>query len=209
LWALQGALTCSGAIDVRGNDPRRLGAAEARRLVTLVPQTAADLLYLPSVGAECAQADAESDAEPGTTAALLRTLGVDVPDDRDPRDLSEGQRLALVLAVQLAAKPPVLLLDEPTRGLDYRAKGELRGIVQQLAAQGVAVLISTHDVEFAAATSTRTLLMADGQVIADGPTADVLTSSPAFAPQVAKVFAPAPVLTADDVARTITTQGPA
>lgn len=209
LWALQGALTCSGAIDVRGNDPRRLGAAEARRLVTLVPQTAADLLYLPSVGAECAQADAESDAEPGTTAALLRTLGVDVPDDRDPRDLSEGQRLALVLAVQLAAKPPVLLLDEPTRGLDYRAKGELRGIVQQLAAQGVAVLISTHDVEFAAATSTRTLLMADGQVIADGPTAEVLTSSPAFAPQVAKVFAPAPVLTADDVARTITTQGPA
>ena len=46
-------------------------------------------------------------------------------------------------------------------------------------------------------------------MIADGPTAEVLTSSPAFAPQVAKVFAPAPVLTADDVARTITTQGPA
>ncbi|MCW3156903.1 ABC transporter ATP-binding protein [Micropruina sonneratiae] len=201
LWALQGALSCSGAIEVRGQDPRRLGAAEARRLVTLVPQTAVDLLYLPSVGAECAQADAESDAEPGTAAALLAELGVDLPPERDPRDLSEGQRLALVLAIQLAARPPVLLLDEPTRGLDYRAKAELRRIVTDLAARGEAVLISTHDVEFAAATSTRTVLMADGEVIADGTTTEVLTSSPAYAPQMAKVFAPVEVLTPDDVAR--------
>ncbi len=200
LWALQGALTCSGTIDVAGQDPRLLAAAEARRVVTLVPQTAADLLYLPSVGAECAQADAESGVAPGTTAGLLRTLGIQVPDDRDPRDLSEGQRLALVLAIQLAARPPVLLLDEPTRGLDYSAKGELRAIVRDLAADGRAVLISTHDVEFAAATSRRTLLMADGEIIADGSTAKVLTSSPAYAPQMAKVFAPLPVLTPHEVA---------
>ena len=201
LWALQGALTCAGEIAVCGRDPRTLSAAGARRQVTLVPQTAADLLYLPSVGAECAQADAESDVAPGTTAKLLRTLGVDVPDDRDPRDLSEGQRLALVLAIQLAVRPPVLLLDEPTRGLDYRAKAELRRMIRTLAAQGVAVLISTHDVEFAAGASRRTLLMADGELIADATTADLLTSSPAYAPQMAKVFAPVPVLTPDDVAR--------
>ncbi|MGC3995838.1 MAG: ATP-binding cassette domain-containing protein [Propionicimonas sp.] len=201
LWALQGALTCAGEITVGERDPRRLSAAQARRLVTLVPQTAADLLYLATVGAECAQADAESDAEEGTTASLLARLGVDVPDDRDPRDLSEGQRLALVLAIQLAAEPPVLLLDEPTRGLDYSAKAELRRIVQRLAATGVAVLISTHDVEFAAAVSTRTLLMADGELIADGTTAGLLTSSPAYAPQMAKVFAPVPVLTPEDVER--------
>lgn len=201
LWALQGALTCAGEIRVDGRDPRRLSAAEARRLVTLVPQTAADLLYLPTVGAECAQADAESDAARGTTAGLLRALGVEVPDSRDPRDLSEGQRLALVLAVQLAAGPPVLLLDEPTRGLDYRAKAELRAIVHRLAARGVAVLVSTHDVEFAAATSSRTLLMADGELIADGTTTSLLTSSAAYAPQMAKVFAPVPLLTPDDVRR--------
>ena len=200
LWALQGALSCAGAIDVRGQDPRRLGAAEARRLITLVPQTAADLLYLPSVGAECEQADRESDAEPGATAALLHGLGVDIAPDADPHDLSEGQRLALVLAIQLVAGPPVLLLDEPTRGLDYRAKAQLRGIVRTLASAGTAILISTHDVEFAAATSGRTLLMADGEVIADGTTSEVLTSSPAYAPQLAKVFSPARVLTADDLA---------
>ena len=201
LWALQGALSCSGDISVGGLDPRGLGAAKARRLVTLVPQTAADLLYLPTVGDECDQADRESEAPEGTAVGLLAELGVTLPSDCDPRDLSEGQRLALVLAVQLAAKPRVLLLDEPTRGLDYRSKADLHRIVDRLAAGGMAVLISTHDVEFAALASRRTLLMADGELIADGGTADLLTSSPAYAPQMAKVFAPIPVLTPDDVAR--------
>ena len=201
LWALQGALSCSGEIAVAGTDPRTLGAFDARRLVTLVPQTASDLLYLPTVAAECAQADAESHAPAGTAAGLLAELGTDVPGERDPRDLSEGQRLTLVLAIQLAAGPKVLLLDEPTRGLSYQAKAELQRIVRRLADGGIACLISTHDVEFAAGLSQRTLLMADGEVVADGSTVDVLTSSPAYAPQLAKVFAPVRVLTVDDVAR--------
>lgn len=199
LWALQGALTHAGQVMVEGRDPAELPAAQARRLVTLVPQTAADLLYAPSVAEECDLADAESGAAPGTTAALLRRLGVDVEPSRDPRDLSEGQRLALVLAIQLSAAPPVLLLDEPTRGLDYAAKADLARIVTELAATGMAVLISTHDVEFAAGVSRRTLLMADGELIAEGSTVDLLTSSVAYAPQLAKVFAPAPVLTVGDL----------
>ena len=201
LWALQGALTSAGTITVNGQDPRRLSAAEARRLVTLVPQTAADLLYLPTVKAECAQADAESGADPGTTRDLIVRLGLDLPSDRDPRDLSEGQRLGLVLAIQLAARAPVLLLDEPTRGLDYAAKAQLHQILDALAEDGIAVALSTHDVEFAALASRRLVLMADGEVIADGSTADLLTSSPAYAPQMAKVFAPVPVLTPADVER--------
>ena len=63
-----------------------------------------------------------------------------------------------------------------------------------LAAEGRAVVVSTHDVEFAAAATHRTIVMADGDVIADGPTRQVCTSSPTFAPQTAKVFAPVPVL---------------
>ncbi len=201
LWALQGALTSAGTISVNGQDPRRLSAAEARGLVTLVPQTAADLLYLPTVDAECAQADAESGAEPGTTGDLIARLGLDLPPDRDPRDLSEGQRLGLVLAIQLAARAPVLLLDEPTRGLDYAAKAQLHQILDALVDDGIAVALSTHDVEFAALASRRLLLMADGEVIADGSTTELLTSSPAYAPQMAKVFAPVPVLTPAAVSR--------
>lgn len=195
LWALQGALSHAGSVSVAGVDPSDLPATAARRLVTLVPQTAADLLYLPSVAAECDRADADADAAPGTTAALLVELGVDLDPDRDPRDLSEGQRLALVLAIQLSAKPTVLLLDEPTRGLDYRAKAELAAIITRLAGGGMAVLISTHDVEFAATVSQRSLIMAEGEIIIEGDTASVLTSSVAYAPQLAKVFAPAAVLT--------------
>ncbi|WP_130866034.1 ABC transporter ATP-binding protein [Acidipropionibacterium timonense] len=212
LWALQGATRSSGKVEVRqagghGADPRRADPATARTLVTLVPQTASDLLYLPSVGAECHQADTESGVPEGTTAALLRTLGVDLPADRDPRDLSEGQRLALVLAIQLSARPAVVLLDEPTRGLDYAMKRELGRIIRQIADGGsstpaahpAAVVVSTHDVEFAAATSDRTIVLADGQVVADGTTRAVCTSSPAFSPQIAKVFHPADLLTVADV----------
>ncbi len=199
LWALQGGLKSTGSLAVDGADPRGLAAPAARRLVSLVPQTASDLLYLPTVAAELAQADHETGSPSGTAAALLERLGAALAPDADPRDLSEGQRLSLVLAIQLAASPGVLLLDEPTRGLDYAMKDQLVLILGRLAADGHAVVVSTHDVEFAAAVSRRTVVMAGGDVIADGPTREVLTSSPTFSPQTAKVFAPVPVLVPAEV----------
>ncbi|MDT0341112.1 ABC transporter ATP-binding protein [Streptomyces litchfieldiae] len=205
LWALQGSgPRRSGSVAVAGADPGELAAHEARALVGLVPQSAADLLYLHTVEEECAQADAESDASPGTCRALLERLAPGVPGRHHPRDLSEGQRLALVLAVQLTAAPRVMLLDEPTRGLDYHAKRAFGRTVRDLVAGGGAVLIATHDVEFAAATADRVTVLAEGEIVADGPTADVLCSSPAFAPQVAKVLRPLPWLTPDQVASALT-----
>ncbi len=180
-------------------DPRALGAGERRALVGLVPQSAADLLYLDSVGAECDQADRESGAEPGTCARLLAGVAPGILSDRHPRDLSEGQKLALVLAVQLTADPPVLLLDEPTRGLDPTAKAALSDVLRGLAARGRAVVVSTHDVEFVAECSDRVVVLAAGEVVADGPTSEVVVSSPAFAPQVSKVTGPGPWLTVADV----------
>lgn len=200
LWSLQGQLHPSGRIEIDGHEPARLSPAEARRVVSMVPQSASDLLYLPTVAAECAQADRESEATPGTTAALLDRLGIRVDPDHHPRDLSEGQKLALVLAIQLSASPSVLLLDEPTRGLDYGMKARLASIVRELADGGRTVLISTHDIEFAAGVSDRTIVMAEGEIVADDTTRAICTSSPAFAPQAAKVFAPVPVLTAAEVA---------
>lgn len=208
LWAIQGATRSSGTLQVGRDgsreDPRTVDPAATRQLVSLVPQSPSDLLYLPTVGAECAQADKESGVRPGTTANLLADLGVHLPAQRNPRDLSEGQRLALVLAIQLSARPAVILLDEPTRGLDYAMKEELARLVTDIAAgldaAPAAVVVSTHDVEFAARVAQRTVVMADGQVVADGSTRSVCTSSPAFAPQVAKVFHPADLLTPADVA---------
>jgi energy-coupling factor transport system ATP-binding protein len=203
MWALQGATASTGAIEIDGSDPRQVSERRARELVSLVPQTPGDLLYLPTVAEECAQADKESEVPAGTTTALLHRLGLELPPDRDPRDLSEGQRLALVLAIQLAATPKVVLLDEPTRGLDYAMKDHLTKILAQLAAQGTAILVSTHDVEFAAQCADRVIVLADGDIVADGPTTEVLTSSPAFSPQVAKVFWPSPLLTVADLSCTL------
>jgi energy-coupling factor transport system ATP-binding protein len=205
LWALQGSGRRSGgsvAVGEERVDPSALGPALRRTRVGLVPQTPTDLLYLATVGAECEQADAETRSAPGTCRGLLDGLLPDVGPDTHPRDLSEGQRLGLVLAVQLTARPDVLLLDEPTRGLDYQGKAALADVLRALAGDGHAVLLSTHDVEFTALVADRVVVMAGGEVVADGPSAEVVTSSPAFAPQVNKVLG-GDLLSMADVVRTL------
>jgi energy-coupling factor transport system ATP-binding protein len=192
LWTLQGTRTRrAGTVSVNGVDPAAEPAPRRRELVGLVPQTASDLLYLESVAEECAAADAGV-GRPGSGEArkLLDRLVPGVPDAAHPRDLSEGQRLALALSVVLVTSPPVLLLDEPTRGLDYPAKAELAEILRRLADDGHAVMVATHDVEFAAAAADEVVVLAEGEVVSTGPTRSVLAASPAFAPQVTKILGP-------------------
>src|SRR6185436_5724210 len=184
----------SGSVVVDGLDPAGQPATRRRELVGLVPQTASDLLYLETVADECAAADAGS----GACRKLLDRLVPGIPEDAHPRDLSEGQRLALALAVVLVSTPPVLLLDEPTRGLDYPAKAELADILRQLAGDGHAVMVATHDVEFAAQAADEVVVLAEGEVVSSGPVRRVVAESPAFAPQVTKVLG-APWLRVDEV----------
>jgi energy-coupling factor transport system ATP-binding protein len=190
----------SGQVTVDGLVPSSLKPSALLRHVGLVPQVPTDLLYASSVDRECEQADRDARVPAGTTLALFRRLSPSVPLGQHPRDLSEGQRLTLALAIVLAARPPLLLLDEPTRGLDYTAKHRLVEILRDLAGEGHAVLLATHDVELVAEVATRVLIIADGELVADGPTEDVVVSSPAFAPQVAKVLAPQRWLTPTEVA---------
>jgi energy-coupling factor transport system ATP-binding protein len=197
--AHRGGIHRATTLDPATPDPATLDPARGRRLVGLVPQEPGDLLYLDTVGGECERADKESGATTGSCARLLERIAPAIDLGQHPRDLSEGQRLALVLAIQLSADPAVLLLDEPTRGLDYGAKRRLRDVLHELACRGHAVLLSTHDVEFVADTADRVVVMADGELVADGPTVDVIVSSPAFAPQVAKILSPQPWLTVRDV----------
>ncbi|MEU6236628.1 ATP-binding cassette domain-containing protein [Kitasatospora sp. NPDC047058] len=193
----------AGSVRVGGLTPHRTRPAELIRRVGLVPQDPRDLLYGESVDAECAAADGDAGTAPGTCRALVERLLPGIADSAHPRDLSEGQRLTLALAVVLAARPPLLLLDEPTRGLDYAAKARLVEILRTLAAEGHAVLLATHDVELAAELAHRTVILAEGEIVADGPTPEVVVSSPAFAPQVAKILAPSPWLTVHQVERAL------
>jgi energy-coupling factor transport system ATP-binding protein len=215
LWAVQGAgRRAAGSVRVAGAgaDPASLPAAAARHLVGLVPQTPADLLYLDTVAAELAQADRDAHAVPPASGQpgsgvlareILDGIAPGIPGDAHPRDLSAGQQLALVLAVQLSAAPAVILLDEPTCGLDYQAKAGLTGTLGKLAARGHAIVVATHDVEFAARSCDRVVVMAEGEIVTDGPAASVLTASPTFAPQIAKILAPLPYLTVGQIAASL------
>jgi energy-coupling factor transport system ATP-binding protein len=174
-------------------------ASELVHAVGLVPQNPSDILYAESVADECGQADRDAGVDSGNCRALLTELAPDIEDEAHPRDLSEGQRLILALCVVLTAAPPLLLLDEPTRGLDYAAKRRLVAVVRRLAGSGHGVVLATHDVELVAELANRVMVMAEGEVVADGPTPEVVVSSPAFAPQVSKILAPLPWLTVADV----------
>ncbi|MEM9516962.1 MAG: ABC transporter ATP-binding protein [Actinomycetota bacterium] len=197
LWSLQGSGRRDGGRVLLGDDTdtATLTPADANRRVGLVPQVPADLLFLASVADECATSDRAASRPAGSCRQILDRIVPGIDPGTHPRDLSEGQRLALALAVQLCAEPDVVLLDEPTRGLDETAKVRFVDVVRELAADGRAVVIATHDVEFVAAAARRVVVLADGEIVADGPTADVVTSSPVFAPQVAKVMRPDPLLT--------------
>ena len=230
LWAIQGSGRRDGgtvSVEPDGADPARLAPAAARRLVGLVPQTPADLLYLDTVKTELAQADLDarpaagrhadreidgdagratgrdtggSGSGPASASGILDAIAPGIPPGAHPRDLSAGQQLALVLAIQLAAAPAVIGLDEPTRGLDYQAKAALTQILAKLAATGHAIVVATHDVEFATRTCDRVVVLAEGEIVTDGLAASVLTASPTFAPQIAKILAPLPYLTVAQIA---------
>jgi energy-coupling factor transport system ATP-binding protein len=192
LWALQGSgPRRAGSVAIGDADPADLVPVDRRSLVGLLPQQASDLLYLETVDEECAAGGPE-------TRGILDTLAPGIPGDQHPRDLSEGQRLSLALALVLAARPPVVLLDEPTRGLDYRAKRMLAQALRRLAAEGRTLLVSTHDVEFTALAADEVVVLAEGEVVSSGPVRRVVAESPAFAPQVTKVLG-SPWLRVDEV----------
>ncbi|WP_408896255.1 ABC transporter ATP-binding protein [Nocardioides sp. R1-1] len=209
LWALQGRhAAASGTVRVAGVDPAGLKPDQRRATTGLVPQSPTDLLYLETVEGECEAADASARAEAGTCRSLLDRLAPGIAPERHPRDLSEGQRLALAVAIVLTARPPVLLLDEPTRGLDYPAKRALAGLLRELA-HGPdghrTVLVATHDVEFVAQVADDVVVLAEGEVVSAGPVVPTVAESPAFAPQVTKVLG-AGWLGVDDVAARLPTE---
>jgi energy-coupling factor transport system ATP-binding protein len=188
-----------GRVRLGDLDPTRAEPAQVVRRAGLVPQDPGLLLYAESVAEELAGADRDFGLAPGTAEAVLSRIAPGVRLEQHPGDLSEGQRVCLALAVILSARPRLVLLDEPTRGLDYAAKRRLVGVLRDLAGSGHGVLLATHDVELAAEVATRVVILAEGEVVADGAAQAVLSGSPAFAPQVAKILHPLPFLTVDDV----------
>jgi energy-coupling factor transporter ATP-binding protein EcfA2 len=153
------------------------GRVERGGRVALLLQNPGDYLLHERVGAEA-------------SARALADVGLAEMAARNPRDLSGGerQRLALAIVTDGVDEPAVLALDEPTRGMDRHAKALLAQDLRRRAARGQAVLVATHDPEFACACAERAVLLADGRVIADGPAAELLAGGWYFATETARIL---------------------
>jgi energy-coupling factor transport system ATP-binding protein len=153
------------------------GRIEHSGRVALLLQNPGDYLIHPRVADEASPA--------ALTAAGLSHLA-----ERNPRDLSGGerQRLALAIVAGEGEPPAVLALDEPTRGMDRESKAELAAELQRRTREGQAVIVATHDTEFAAACAQRAVLLADGRVIADGPAEELLAGGWYFATETARIL---------------------
>jgi energy-coupling factor transport system ATP-binding protein len=190
-----------GRVLIAGQDTRKTPLETLARSVGYVPQRPDVLLFADTVQEEV-DFTRRNHGLPGNgaTAALLGRLGLGAMAGRDPKEMSVGERQRVALAAVLAAEPAVLLLDEPTRGLDYGQKANLTATLQRLAAEGRAILLATHDVELAARVADRVVLLSAGQIVVDGPAREVMTDSLVFASQVSKLFRDPRLVTVEDVA---------
>lgn len=132
--------------------------------IAYLPQNPTALLHLPTVRAEVAMTlDRAHDRE--LPEGILDELGLLSVAGRYPRDLSSGERQRAALAAVLAGRPAIVLLDEPTRGMDGAARNALLRVVSRLRDAGAAVVIATHDVELRGAVADRVLHVFGGRVV--------------------------------------------
>ena len=209
-----------GTLSVLGRDVARMAVEDVAAFVGYVPQDPRALLFHDTVREELEftlrgrktkdQRRKANDREDNRASSLaldpssaieatLKDLGLSHLAGAYPRDLSGGEAQRAALAAVLVADPQVLLLDEPTRGLDYLAKAALGRQLRDLAAAGRTIIMSTHDVELVAAHADRVALMGDGELVVDGPVREILADSLIFSSQVAKLFPGTGWLTVADV----------
>ncbi len=166
--------------------------------VAYVPQDPNTLLFAPTVRAELNQTlHLLGRRDHGEVDRWLDALDLSDLADRHPRSLAGGERQRVAIAAVAVGGADVLLLDEPTRGMDAPSRAALERALHAHAAAGGAVVLATHDVELAARSASRAVVLGDGDVVASGPAREVLAGS-LFAPQVLRVLPP--FLTVDEVA---------
>jgi energy-coupling factor transport system ATP-binding protein len=196
-----------GQIRVAGRDIAGLDVAQICQRVGYLPQDPNALLFADTALEELfITLRNHGLASNGRVAAglippqqLLEQLGLGDKAGDYPRDLSAGERQRVALGAVTVTRPGALLLDEPTRGLDYQAKELLVELLARWRDEGMAILLVTHDVELAALVADRVVLLSQGEIIASGAPAEVLGTSPLFAPQVARLFPGTGWLTVKDV----------
>jgi energy-coupling factor transport system ATP-binding protein len=171
----------SGEVFIENERMKGRPVSDFARKVAYVPQWPSALLFSDTVEDELRftlKNHGMEDDPPVDPMELLAQFGLLDLRHRYPRDLSAGQRQRVALASVLVTKPEIILLDEPTLGMDPQTQANLSQLLKSWRTQGTAILIATHDVEFAAAYADRVIILEKGRIEADGPTSETLFSKP-------------------------------
>ncbi len=178
-----------GKVKVKGKDTRKILVEELSYDIGYLSQNPNDYLFLPSVQEEIKfTMDNLGIKNDGIVDEVLERLNIKELKDKNPRDLSTGERQRVALASILVTRPKLLILDEPTRGLDYELKESLGELLLKLKEEGTTIFMVAHDVEFAAEYADKIILIDGGTIIAKGNKKEVLTNSTFYSPQISKLF---------------------
>ncbi|NLN70939.1 MAG: ATP-binding cassette domain-containing protein [Chloroflexi bacterium] len=194
-------IPCSGRVELNGINAENLRFSEIIQEIAYLPQNPNDLLFAASVIDELkiTLTNHKQGFEKLDFKDFLKPFGLDKLGDHYPRDLSVGERQRTALAAVTIHNPSIIFLDEPTRGMDYHAKKRLGTLFQQWRQQGKAILLITHDVEFAAILADRVIILEEGQIIFSGAPQIAFTEFPAYQTQTARIFPETGWVTSGDV----------
>jgi len=196
-----------GGVYLFGKSTSGMKVAEICRQIGYLPQNPNSLLFSDSVAEELMvtlsnhHPSMDNQALEKARLEVLNTLkriGLQNQQLAYPRDLSVGQRQRVAIGAVTITSPRILMLDEPTRGLDYAAKDSLAKRLEEWRQAGMAVLLVTHDVELAALVASRVSILDEGKIFACGDPSKILRSSETFTPQIAELFPQTDWLTAQD-----------
>ena len=183
-----------GSVMVEGTDTRQSSTAELAHKVGFVFQNPNDHLFADTVWEELAfnpkNLGIDGKKINARSLQILKKLGIQEYSQHYPRSLSGGERQRVALASVLIGQPRILILDEPTRGLDYRLKQALMNLLDEYCRQGNTVILVSHDVEMVAEYAQRVVLLSEGEIVADGEKHAVLSKGPPFSPQINRLGQP-------------------
>lgn len=186
-----------GRVCVDGRDIKSRSTADLAPSIGYLPQNAGSMLFNDTVAAEI-DFTLRCQRKTGDRQETLDRIGITSLADRNPLDLSGGERLRAALAAILVANPHVLLLDEPTRGVDVSFKQLLGRLMRELVSDGTTVIVATHDVDLVAEFADRVIVLGNGFVVADGPPHDVMPGSLTLSTHINRTFG-GELLTLNDV----------
>ncbi len=203
-----------GKVRVNGTDTEKSTVAQLARHVGFSFQNPNDHLFSDTVEDEIAftlkNLGFGNEERKVRIEKMLDLFHLEHYRKRYPRSLSGGERQRVALASVIAAKPKVLVLDEPTRGMEYQLKNDLMAFLNDYRAQGNTVILISHDVETVAEHADRVIMLSEGRVVVDSTTQEVLSNALLFSPQINRLAQffhrydlPSDILTVDEMLKVL------